>query len=288
MKKAVRVWPFRHEETGTWSYVVAEPDGPAAVVVDPVLDFDSASGCTDTGSLAEIVERIEAEDLTVERIIETHAHADHLSGAPWLKRRLGAPIAIGEGIRTVQAHFRPVFNVPEVSGDGSEFDELYADGDTFSVGAVRGRVIHTPGHTADSMTWVVGDAAFVGDTLFMPDGGTARCDFPGGDARTLFRSIGRIFELPPETRIFVCHDYRPGGREPRCETTVAEQRRANIHVGGDADEAGFVRRREARDRTLDMPRLIIPSIQVNIRAGRFPDPEDNGIIYLKIPVDAFE
>ncbi len=277
---------FFHEDSSTWSYVVSDPETGRAAVIDAVLDFDSKSGRTGTGSVEEIIDYVREHDLKVDWVLETHAHADHLAAAPRVREALGGTIAIGEGIRQVQERFRKIFNFEkEFLPDGAQFDHLFQDGDSFNVGNIEGRVMHTPGHTSDSMSYIIGDAVFVGDTLFMPDAGTARCDFPGGDAAVMYRSIQKLFELPDETRMFMCHDYQPGGRAPLFETTVAEQKRDNIHVGGGKSEAEFVKQRNERDASLAMPRLIVPSIQVNIRAGEFPPPEDNGTVYLKVPVD---
>ena len=283
-----QVQPFFHADSNTWSYVVRAPGEADAAIIDPVLDFDPKSARTSTVSAQAIVEHVAAQGLRVRWLLETHAHADHLSAAHWLKRAHwpDARIAIGEGIRAVQKTFRPVFNLGEhFPVDGSQFDHLFADGEAFSIGALQARVIAVPGHTSDSNAYLVGDALFVGDSLFMPDGGTARCDFPGGDAATLYRSIQRMYALADETRVFVCHDYGPGGRAFACETTIGEQKRANIHVRDGVDEASFVRLRETRDATLAMPALILPAVQVNIRAGALPDPEDNGVRYLKLPID---
>ncbi|WP_051282918.1 MBL fold metallo-hydrolase [Silanimonas lenta] len=281
-----QVSAFFDEDSHTLSYVVREPEGPACAILDPVLDFDYASGRTSHRSAEAIARHVEAEGLRVEWIIETHVHADHLTAAPWLKTRLGGKIAIGEHIGLVQATFGRIFNEgPEFATDGSQFDHLFRDGERYRIGALEALALHTPGHTPACMTHVIGDAAFVGDTLFMPDAGSARADFPGGDARTLFRSMRRVLSLPPETRLFMCHDYAPGGREIRWETTVAEQRASNIHVRDGMDEEGFVRLREARDATLSMPRLIVPSLQVNMKAGALPPPETNGVRYLKVPLD---
>lgn len=282
------VMPFHHAESGTWSYVVADPNGGHAALVDPVLDFDAKSGRTATTSAEALLAAVQAAGLEVDWILETHAHADHLSAGHWLRGRLpGAKLAIGDGIRKVQKTFRPIFNLGEhFPVDGSQFDHLFADDEVFSIGAVGARVIPVPGHTNDSVAYLIGDALFTGDSLFMPDGGTARCDFPGGDAATLYRSIQRLYSLPDETRVFVCHDYGPGGREPRCETSIGEQKHKNIHVRLGVDEDQFVKLRTARDATLDMPTLILPAVQVNIRAGALPEPEANGVRYLKLPVDA--
>lgn len=277
---------FLHDDTETFSYVVYDAVGGHAAVIDPVLDFDSKAGRTSTASVDRIVAFVRENDLTVDWVLETHAHADHLSAAPHVREQLGGKIAIGEHIREVQKIFREVFNLERnFLPDGSDFDHLFADGDTFRIGKLEGKVMHTPGHTPADISYVIGDAVFVGDTLFMPDLGTARCDFPGGDARTLYRSTQRLLALPETTRMFLCHDYPPAGRSYQPVTTVGEQRRGNIHVGEDKDEAEFVKLREARDATLSMPRLILPSIQVNIRAGRMPPAEDNGTVYLKLPID---
>jgi glyoxylase-like metal-dependent hydrolase (beta-lactamase superfamily II) len=282
------VVPFHHAETGTWSYVVRDPASAAAAIIDPVLDFDAKSGRTATTSAQALVDHVHAHGLQVQWLLETHAHADHLSAAHWLKsvHFPRATLAIGTGIRDVQKVFRSIFNLGEhFPVDGSQFDRLFVDGDRFAIGGLVAQVIAVPGHTSDSNAYLVGDALFTGDSLFMPDGGTARCDFPGGDAATLYRSIQRLFALPDATRVFVCHDYGPGGREVRCETTIDAEKRGNIHVRDGIDEAGFVALREARDATLAMPVLILPAIQVNIRAGALPPPEDNGVRYLKLPID---
>lgn len=282
------VTAFFDEPTFTVSYVVADPDTKACAVVDSVLDYDPASGRTNTSSADEIVAFIRDRGLTLEWILETHVHADHMSAAPYLQKTLGGKIAIGAEIRTVQTVFGKIFNEgTEFQRDGSQFDKLLVDGDTVRIGNIEALAMHTPGHTPACMTYVVGDAAFVGDTMFMPDYGTARADFPGGDARTLFRSIKKVLSLPPETRLFMCHDYKaPGRDEYRWETSVAEERARNIHVHDGISEDEFVAMREARDATLDMPRLILPSIQINMRAGQLPEPEDNGLRYIKIPLNA--
>lgn len=286
MSVSVSVESFFDRATSTVSHVAVEPNGGRCAIVDSVLGYEPASGRTPTASADAIIRRVRERRLTVEWILETHAHADHLSAARHLQRHLGGRIGIGARIVEVQRIFKDVFNLERTfNADGRQFDRLFEDGDTFAVGRQEARVMHTPGHTPACCTYVIGDAAFVGDTLFMPDGGTARADFPGGDAATLYRSIRRILELPPETRLFVCHDYQPGGREPRWETTVAEERERNVHVGGGRDEAAFVALRTARDRTLATPALLIPSVQVNIRAGDLPPPEDNGISYLKVPLN---
>jgi glyoxylase-like metal-dependent hydrolase (beta-lactamase superfamily II) len=285
----VQVQPFFDTASNTWSYVVAEPQGRHAAIIDPVLDFDARSGRTGTASAQALLDHVREHALEVRWILETHAHADHLSAGHWLKSQLPqATLAIGEGIRTVQAAFGPIFNLGDgFPVDGSQFDHLFADGESFALGAVAAQVIAVPGHTSDSCAYLIGDALFTGDSLFMPDGGSARCDFPGGDARTLFDSIQRLFELPDATRVFVCHDYGPGGRDAACETSIAAQKRDNIHVrdGVTADE--FVALREERDATLAMPALLLPAVQVNIRAGALPEPEGNGTRYLKLPLDRF-
>ncbi|MGN6113302.1 MAG: MBL fold metallo-hydrolase [Luteimonas sp.] len=281
------VRPFFHPGSNTWSYVVAEGDGGAAAIIDPVLDFDAASARTGTASAQALLDHVRERGLRVEWILETHAHADHLSAGDWLRRQLpGAKLAIGEGIRTVQATFRPVFGLGnDFPVDGSQFDHLFADGETFAIGGMRAQVIAVPGHTGDSNAYLVGDALFPGDSLFMPDGGTARCDFPGGDAATLYRSIRGLYALPDDTRVFVCHDYGPGGRDVACETTIGAQKRDNIHVRDGVTEAEFVAMREARDATLAAPALLLPALQVNVRAGALPEPEADGIRYLRLPVD---
>ncbi|MCW5723630.1 MAG: MBL fold metallo-hydrolase [Maricaulaceae bacterium] len=283
------VTSFFDPETFTVSHVAADPETKRCAIIDPVLDYCQASGRTGTKLAAEIAAYVEGAGLETEWIIETHIHADHLSSAPWLKDRLGGRIGIGFNVARVQTAFGEVFGAgPSFRADGSQFDHLFQDGEEYRVGALPARAIWTPGHTPACMTHVIGDAAFVGDTLFMPDYGTARCDFPGGDARTLYRSIQRIFDLPGETRMFLCHDYKAPGREHYAwETSVAAQREGNIHLAGGVDEDAFVDMRTQRDATLAMPRLILPSVQVNIRAGRLPDPAPNGRRYLKIPLDAF-
>ncbi len=279
---------FFDEATYTVSYVVEDPATGSCAVVDSVLDYDPASGRTDRHSADAIIKYIQNRNLTLQWILETHVHADHLSAAPYLKSQLGGQIAIGNHITDVQAIFGDVFNAEQdFRRDGSQFDTLLNDGDAFAIGELRARAMHTPGHTPACMTYVIGDAAFVGDTLFMPDFGTARTDFPGGDARTLYQSIQKLFLLPPETRLFMCHDYQAPGRDTYAwETTVAEERAQNIHVHDGISEEDFVKMREQRDATLDMPTLILPSVQVNMRAGQMPPAESNGTRYLKIPVDA--
>ncbi|TXH73119.1 MAG: MBL fold metallo-hydrolase [Lysobacteraceae bacterium] len=280
---------FFHAGSHTWSYVVADDASGVAAIIDPVLDFDHRSGCISTVSAQQLLDHIRDRRLDLRWILETHAHADHLSAGDWLKSQAPeARLAIGTGIRSVQKTFRSIYNLGESFPiDGSQFDHLFADGERFSIGGLSAAVIGVPGHTNDSVAYLIGDALFVGDSIFMPDGGTARCDFPGGDARTLYRSIRRLFALPDDMRVFVCHDYAPGGRAYACETTIAAQRAENIHVRDGIDEDAFVALREARDATLAMPTLILPSIQVNIRGGRLPDAEDNGVRYLKLPLNSF-
>ena len=281
-----QVQAFFDPATGTVSYVVYDARGGSAAIVDPVLDYDAKSGRTATRSAERLVAFVREQRLTVQWILETHAHADHLSAAPFLRAQLGGRIAIGEAIRTVQGVFKQIFNLePEFRLDGSQFDHLFRDGERFRIGSLEAEAMHVPGHTPADVAYRIGDVVFVGDTLFLPDVGTARADFPGGDARTLYRSIRRLLALPGGTRLFVCHDYPPAGREPKWETTVAEERAANIHVKDGVEEDAFVALRTARDRTLDVPNLILPSIQVNVRAGQLPPPEANGVSYLKIPLN---
>ena len=285
MPRSPVIEAFFDEPTNTISYLVADPATNEAAVIDPVLDFDMASGTADVRSVAKIAATAAERGWTIAMVLETHAHADHLSGAPYFKARTGAVVAIGEHIRDVQKIFRPVFGMDDLQTDGSDFDRLLRDGERFSIGALEVEVMHVPGHTPADIAYRIGDAAFVGDTLFMPDYGTARADFPGGDARTLYRSIRRVLSLPAETRLFLCHDYKAPGRDDyRWETTVGEQRRSSVHVHDGVTEDDFVAMREARDATLAVPKLLLPSIQVNIRAGHFPEPEANGVRYLKIPV----
>ena len=279
---------FFDPATFTVTYVVHDPSTREAVIIDPVLDFDPASGRTATASADAVIAHVAAQGLKVLWLLETHAHADHFSAAPYLQQRLGGKIAIGARITQVQQVFGKLFNAGiAFERDGSQFDALFEDGDTFTVGTLPVTVLHVPGHTPACIAYVMGDAVFVGDTMFMPDYGTARADFPGGDARTLFRSLRRILSLPPKTRLFMCHDYLPKTRSSyRWETTVAAEREGNIHAHDGISEDEFVLMREARDATLEMPRLILPSVQVNMRAGHLPPAEDNGIAYLKIPVNA--
>jgi len=278
---------FFDEATNTVSYLVADPVTRDAAVIDPVLDYDQNAGEVDTRSVEAILARASADGLRIVWTLETHAHADHLSGSPYIKAKTGARIGIGEHIRDVQRIFRPVFNATDLRTDGSDFDHLFVDGERFAIGGLSAEVLHTPGHTPADIVYRIGDAAFVGDTLFMPDYGTARADFPGGDARTLYRSIQRVLALPPETRLFMCHDYKAPGRDHFAwETSVAAQKAQNVHVRDGIAEAAFVTMREARDAKLAVPRLLLPAIQTNIRAGRFPAAEANGVHYLRIPVTA--
>jgi glyoxylase-like metal-dependent hydrolase (beta-lactamase superfamily II) len=280
---------FFDEPTNTFSYVIQDPDSDACAIVDSVLDFDYAAGRTDVRSADKIIAFIREHHLKVSWILETHVHADHLSAAPYLHQQLGGKTGIGAHIVDVQGIFGKAFNAgTEFARDGSQFDALFNEGDTFTVGKLQGHVLHTPGHTPACLTYVVGDAAFVGDTLFMPDYGTARCDFPGGDARTLYHSIQKVLALPEQTRLFLCHDYKAPGRDTfQHETSVDEQRQANVHVHVGITEDEFVKMRTERDATLGMPRLIIPSVQVNMRGGELPPAEDNGSVYLKVPINFF-
>ncbi len=279
---------FFDEDTFTVTYIVADAATQQCAIIDSVLDFDPASGRTGFDAANRVIEHVNAHNLKVTWLLETHAHADHLSAAPYLQEKLGGKIAIGEHIAKVQGVFGKLFNAEQgFARDGSQFDMLFADGDTFAIGNLKVEVLHVPGHTPACIAYVAGDAVFVGDTMFMPDYGTARADFPGGDARQLFRSLRRILALPPATRLFMCHDYLPKNRSHYVwETTVAAEREGNIHAHDGVTEDEFVAMREARDATLDMPRLILPSVQVNMRAGHMPPPEDNGMTYLKLPVNA--
>jgi len=278
---------FFDPATWTLTYIVKDPNSSSCAIVDSVLDYEAASGRTKTKSADQVIAMVESENLTVEWILETHVHADHLSAAHYLHNKLGAKIGIGAHITDVQNIFGNLFNAePEFRRDGSQFDHLFTDGDTFAIGGLTATAMHTPGHTPACMTYHIGDALFVGDTMFMPDFGTARCDFPGGDARVLYQSIQRLLALPPETRMFMCHDYMPNGREMQYETTVGEQKASNLHVHDGVSEDEFVAMRSAKDKTLSMPTLILPSVQVNMRAGELPPAEDNGVRYLKIPLDA--
>ncbi len=281
------VTAFFDTPTFTVTYVVADPETGRAAVVDPVLDYDPSSGRTSTASSDKVIDFITAQKLAVDWILETHVHADHLSGAPYIREKLGGKIAIGENVKAVQAVFKGVFNLADLATDGGQFDHLFEDGEAFSIGNVEARVIHTPGHTPACITYLIGDAGFVGDTLFMPDFGTARTDFPGGSAGQLYDSIRKILALPDDTRLFMCHDYKaPGRDEFAWETSVKEQRESNIHVNDNITRDQFIEMREDRDSQLGMPKLILPSIQVNVRAGNLPAAEDNGVAYLKIPLDA--
>ena len=281
------VTAFFDKTTCTISYVVADADAGKAAIIDSVLDFDPKSGRTSTGSADKIIAFVREEKLDAEWTLDTHAHADHLTASHYLREELGCRIGIGDKIPIVQETFKGIFNIgDEFATDGSQFDHLFADGERFTIGSIEGRVLQTPGHTPACCTYVIGDAAFPGDTIFMPDFGSARTDFPGGDARTLYKSIHKVLALPDETRLFMCHDYGPNGRAYAWESTVGAERADNIHVRDGVDEAAFVAMRNERDATLDMPALILPSVQVNIRAGRFPPAEENGIAYLKIPLNA--
>lgn len=278
---------FFDDATNTVSYVVSDPASKVCAIVDSVLDYDSAAGRTATQSADRLIAFVKDKGLTLDWILETHVHADHLSAAPYIQQQLGGKLAIGENIRIVQDTFGKIFNAgTEFQRDGSQFDHLFKDGDSFMLGSMRGSVMHTPGHTPACLTFVIGDAAFVGDTLFMPDYGTARADFPGGDARLLYRSIRRVLSLPPEMRLFLCHDYKPPGREIYAwETTVAAERSGNVHVRDGIGEDEFVAMRTARDKQLGAPKLIIPSIQINMNAGHFPEPDKDGNVYLKVPLN---
>ncbi|MBU0563116.1 MAG: MBL fold metallo-hydrolase [Gammaproteobacteria bacterium] len=279
--------PFFDPATFTYSYVVSDPQTRQCAVIDSVLDYDPASGRTSHATAQRLVDYVCEQDLKVQWLLETHVHADHLSAAPYLRQQLGGQLAIGDRITVVQDTFGKLFNAGTgFATDGRQFDHLFHDGDTFQVGNIQARAIHTPGHTPACMTYVIGDAAFVGDTLFMPDYGTARCDFPGGDARTLYQSIQKLFALPGDTRVFMCHDYKAPGREEFLyETTIAAEREHNVHVHAGISEDQFVAMRTARDATLSMPTLILPSVQINMRGGELPEPESNGTRYLKIPLD---
>lgn len=277
---------FYDTDTFTVTHIVSDPATHRAAIIDSVLDFDPKSGRTSHASADKVINFVKQAGLTVDWLLETHAHADHLSAAPYLREKLGGKIAIGRHIREVQGVFKKIFNAADMNTDGSEFDHLFDDGEQFKIGNIEVRVMHTPGHTPACLTFVAGQDAFVGDTLFMPDYGSARCDFPGGDAATLYRSIKKVLALPPDTRLHLCHDYPPEGRGPVWVTTVAQQRAANIHVHDGVTEAEFVSLRTARDKTLAMPVLILPAVQVNVRAGHLPPPEDNGVRYLKIPLNA--
>ncbi|MBU3887831.1 MBL fold metallo-hydrolase [Methylosinus sp. KRF6] len=288
-RPSVQVETFFDEPTFTASHVVYDPATRHAAIVDSVLNFDAASGRTSTKGADEIIAYVKCESLTIDWLLETHAHADHLSAAPYLQTKLGGKLAIGREITTVQNVFGKVFNFgTEFARDGSQFDHLFDDGETFAIGEIPAITLHVPGHTPADVAYVIGDAAFVGDTLFMPDYGTARADFPGGDARALYRSIRRLMALPDETRLFLCHDYKAPNRDAYAwETTVGAERKGNVHVHDGVGEDAFVEMRTHRDATLDLPHLILPSVQVNVRGGRLPPPEDNGARYLKLPLDVF-
>lgn len=284
---SAQITAFFHKPSCTFSYVLADTATGHAAVIDPVLDYDAAAGGTGTGSAQALVDFLRRGGLVLDWILETHAHADHMSAAQYVKNEAGGRIGIGAGIRQVQTVFKALYNFgDEFRPDGGQFDHLFKDGESFRIGDLEAQVMATPGHTSDSVSYVIADVVFVGDTLFMPDSGTARCDFPGGDAGRLYDSIQSILSLPPQTRLFMCHDYAPGGREYKHETTVAEQKRANIHVHESVSREAFIAMRTARDRTLNAPALILPAIQVNICAGRLPEPENNGTSYLKIPLNA--
>jgi glyoxylase-like metal-dependent hydrolase (beta-lactamase superfamily II) len=281
-----RITPFFEKVTETFSYLVIDPPTQAAAIIDPVLDYDPASGRINTHSADAIAKAVQAKGLRVEWILETHVHADHLSAAAYLKKKLGGALGIGSNVRQVQQILGNLFNDKPAIPSGAGFDHLFEDGEIFRIGALDVKALYTPGHTPADMSYMLEDAVFAGDTLFMPDYGTARCDFPGGDARALYRSIRRLLELPPQTRLFMCHDYAPGGRAYAFETTVAKERAQNVHIHDGVTEDAFVARRTARDATLDTPRLFLPSLQVNMRAGELPPPESNGRRYFKIPIEA--
>jgi glyoxylase-like metal-dependent hydrolase (beta-lactamase superfamily II) len=286
MNVRTSIKPFFDSATWTVSYVISDNATRMAAVIDPVLDFDFKSGRTRTDSADQLLDYIRTAGLTVQWILETHAHADHLSSAGYIRQQAGGRIAIGENIRQVQAVFKKIYNLePGFVPDGSQFDHLFRDRETFSIGEVEAVALLVPGHTPADMAYLLDGAVFVGDTLFMPDVGSARADFPGGDARSLYRSMRRLLDLPSETRMFMCHDYPPGGRAPHWETTVAAQRANNIHVRDGIDEEQFIAMRKARDATLEVPTLILPAIQVNVRAGQLPPPDDNGVSYLRIPLN---
>ena len=280
------VFGFHDSSSGTISYVVKDPDSKKSAVIDSVLDFDHSSGRTSSHNADKIISFIEKNKLDLEWIIETHVHADHLSGAPYIQEKIGGKIGIGEHICTVQNVFGKIFNEgTEFQRDGSQFDKLFKDGDFYTIGSLNARVMHTPGHTPACMVHIIENSAFVGDTLFMPDGGTARADFPGGNARDLYKSIKKVLELPSETKLFICHDYGPGGRDIAWETTVGEQRKNNVHVKDGISEDEFVKTRETRDASLSMPKLIVPATQINMRAGSLPEEENNGVSYIKLPIN---
>ncbi|GJL93830.1 MAG: hypothetical protein DHS20C05_02350 [Hyphococcus sp.] len=287
MKKP-EIHSFFDERTFTATHLVSDPETGKAAIIDPVLDFDLSSGRTNTASADSLIALVKQRSYSVEWILETHIHADHLSSAPYLQQQLGGKTGVSNAVPLIQKSFGDIFNAgSEFATDGSQFDHLFADDEAFSLGGVEAKVMHTPGHTPACAVYIFGDAAFVGDTLFMPDFGSARCDFPGGDARTLYNSIQKILALPDETRLFTCHDYKAPGRDQFAwESTVAEQHENNVHLGGSISEEAFVKMREERDAQLSMPKLILPAVQVNMRAGKMPPPEDNGVSYLKLPVNA--
>lgn len=288
MQKLV-VQAFFESQSFTYSYLVWDTLSKEAAVIDPVLDFDAASGSTSTSSAQQIMAKVKEHNLTVQWLLETHVHADHLSAAPYLKQQLGGQIGIGERITEVQQLFNQVFNTKDLKADGSAFDKLFADGEYFMLGTLRCSVLHTPGHTPACVSYCIADAVFVGDTLFMPDYGSARCDFPGGDAATLYLSVQKLFQLPDQTRMFLCHDYKAPGREEYvCETSVAEQKQRNIHLKQGTGMQDFITMRTNRDKTLTMPKLMLPAVQVNVRAGKFPPAEDNDTVYLKLPINRFQ
>ncbi|MDE2254664.1 MAG: MBL fold metallo-hydrolase [Betaproteobacteria bacterium] len=282
-----KVHTWFHAPSNTACHCIIDPVTKHCAVVDSVLDFDYAAACTHTEFADAIVAYIQAEGLTLDWLLETHAHADHISAAPYIKTQLGGKIGIGEHIKDVQKVFGELFHDPSIPRDGSPFDKLFADEETFAIGQLQAHAMHTPGHTPACIVYVVGDCAFVGDTLFMPDYGTARCDFPGGDAHILYRSVHKIFALPPQTKLYMCHDYMPGGREPRWVCTVQEQREGNVQIHEGVAEDDFVAFRKQRDAKLSAPALILPSVQVNVRAGHMPPSESNGVSYLKIPINVF-
>jgi glyoxylase-like metal-dependent hydrolase (beta-lactamase superfamily II) len=284
MPNSPAVTGFYHEDSGSIAYVVADPATRHAAIVDPVLDFDEKAGRISTASADAILKFIGENKLSVDWVLDTHPHADHFSAAVYLKEKLGAPAAIGRNISAVQDLWKKIYNLPDFPADGSQWDRLFADGDTLAIGSIEGRVMHSPGHTLASVTYVFGDAAFIHDTLFQPDTGSARCDFPGGSAATLYDSISAILALPDTTRLFTGHDYKHNGRPARWEATVAEQKATNIHFRNNPSREAYVALREARDKTLPMPRLILSALQFNMRGGRLPEPESNGRSYLKIPV----
>lgn len=284
----MQITPFLHPASSTWSYVVADTTARRAAIIDPALDYDAASGRIGTASAQALVDHVRGQGYRLDWILETHAHADHLSAAQFVKRELGGKVAIGEGIREVQRTFKILYNLGDgFRTDGSQFDHLFRDDEQFTIGGLEGRVVAVPGHTNDSVAYHIGDVVFTGDSLFMPDSGSARCDFPGGDAGMLYDSINKLLSLPEATRLFVCHDYGQGGRAKLHETTVGEERRTNIHVKDGISRDEYVKLRRERDATLPVPALLLPAIQVNIRAGCLPEPEANGTVYLKIPVNRF-